>query len=748
MNEASARGPEEIRGRISAVIYADEDDGYTVVRASLDDGSTAVVVGCIPFAACGEDIVARGGWSRHPVHGEQFRAEQVQRTMPSTAEAIYDYLAGRAVRGIGPATAALIVSAFGSDSLHILRDHPERLEKLRGITRARAREMSEAFRRQTNMRVLMEYLSAADIGPICALRLYRLYGEDALDAVRDNPYIITSDEVGAGFSQADTLALGHGMAGDSPERIQAALLFQLRYNCGNGHCFLPAEKLTDSAARLIGISPDIVAPILAELDALGQVVTEPVSNVTACYPAALYLAELYAAERLRALAAGTPAESRASAALVIEKLEKEQGITFAPLQRRTLDIAERRQLVVITGGPGTGKTTSVRAILALYDAMGLTTLLAAPTGQAARRLGKVTGRSASTIHRLLEAAFSPEAEGVEFRRNEENPLSCGALILDECSMIDIALMQAVLRALPADSRLVLVGDVDQLPSVGPGCVFRDIIRSGVAETVRLEQIFRQREGSAIVLAAHEVNSGRVPDLRLNRDGFYFLRRAGASAADTVVELCVRRLPENMHIPAGEIQVLSPTRKGPAGTAELNARLQRALNPPSLHKAEFSTARQILRVGDRVVQIRNDYDIPWKTAEGESGHGVLNGDIGRVDSIDPGARSLVVDFEGRLAEYLFDQASELEHAWALTVHKSQGSEYRAVILALSQVPAMLEYRGVLYTAMTRASELLVAVGDGEIAARMTKNARRSKRYTGLWLRLREGGQGSPADAPDA
>ena len=726
---------EQIQGRIISVVFFDEDDGYTVLRMELDDGSQATVVGCIPLAASGESMTAWGTWTRHAAHGEQFKAEYVERVMPTGSEAIYDYLASRVIKGIGPATAALIVSAFGDDSLNVLRDQPEKLATLRGISLSKAREISETFRRQTNMRTLMEYLSSANIGPIFALRLYRSFGEDALDVVQDNPYILTSVQIGATFADADALALSHGMESDAPARIAAALIFQLRHNSDNGHCFLPVDKLIASVVQLIGVDRDRAQEGLDLLLENGDVVVEPVSNVTACYLSHLYEAEIQVSERLRDMASYTYPATRVDIGLVIEKIEKEQDITFAEQQRRTLTAAAYRQLVVITGGPGTGKTTSVRAVLSLYDAMGLETMLAAPTGQAAKRMTELTGRPASTIHRLLEAAFSPETDSVQFRKNEREKLKCGALILDECSMIDISLMQAVLAALGSDCRLVMVGDVDQLPSVGPGCVFRDIIRSGIADTIRLTQIFRQKEDSRIVTAAHEVNRGKMPDLRLNQGGFYFMSRPGAeTAADTVVSLCAERLPRNMKIPVSQIQVLSPTRKGPAGTAELNRRLQEVLNPPVEGKHEFTSGKRIFREGDRVVQIRNDYDIMWKTDALEAGYGIFNGDIGHIVSIDPAAESMTIDFDGRQADYLFEQAAELEHAWAMTVHKSQGSEYRAVVLALAQVPAMLQYRGVLYTAITRASELLVAVGDSSVVQTMTENARRSKRYSGLWLRL--------------
>lgn len=727
---------EKIEGQVASVIYFNDENGYTVLRLDVDDGSQAIVVGCIPMAAPGESLTAWGTWTRHPSHGEQFKAEHTERTMPVDADAIYDYLSSRVIKGIGPATAALIVAKFGDESLNVLRDHPEKLATLRGISAKKAEEMSETFRRQTGMRTLMEFLGSAGLGPILALRLYRYYGDDALEVVQDNPYILASVQIGATFAEADALALSQGMEGDSPQRIAAAILFELRHNADNGHCFLPVNKLTAATAQLIEIEPEQVQEGLDMLLDSGEVVREPVANVEACYLAGLYNDEVFVSCQLKRMASHTYESARVKTELVIEKLEAEQGITFAPQQRHTLDAAMEKQLLVITGGPGTGKTTTVQAVLALFDALGLETMLAAPTGQAAKRLSQVTGREASTIHRLLEASFSVETDSVTFRKKEDDRLKCGALILDECSMVDISLMRAVLAAIGPACRLVLVGDADQLPSVGPGSVFRDIIRSGVVETVCLTEIFRQKGDSRIVSAAHQINRGEVPDLRLNKNGFFFMRRRDAeAAAETIVSLCGERLPKNMGIPSAEIQVLTPTRKGPAGTENLNRLLQAALNPPvSGAKHEFEYGGRIFREGDRVMQIRNDYDILWRTDDMQSGYGVFNGDIGFIRTIDPAAETLTIDFDGRLAEYVYEQASELDHAWAMTVHKSQGSEYRAVVLAAAQTPPQLMYRGLLYTAVSRAAELLVGVGDDQIICAMVENARRAKRYSGLKTRL--------------
>lgn len=727
---------EKVEGNISSIIYRNEENGYTVLRLDEDNGDACIVVGCIPMAAPGESMTAWGQWTRHPNHGEQFKAEHTERTMPSGAEAIYDYLASRVVRGIGPATAALIVSRFGDESLNVLRDKPELLAELKGMSMKKAREISETFRRMTGMRSLMEYLATAGLPPILAIRCYRFYGDNALELLKENPYILATEHIGGAFSQADELALSHGMEGDAPQRVAAAILFELRYNSGNGHCFIPREKLVAATAQLIEVEPEQVEEGLEQLLEAGDVTEEEIANCRACYLSGLYAAEVYTAARLRSMADHC-FKNTVNIDRVIEKIEAEQGIEFAPLQRQTLSAAAQRQLVVITGGPGTGKTTSVRAVLALFDAMGLECCLAAPTGRAAKRMSELAGKDASTIHRLLEANFSEETETVSFRRDEKDPLPCDALILDECSMVDISLMRAVLAAIRRDCRLVLVGDADQLPSVGPGNVFRDIIRSGRAATVRLTEIFRQSGESRIVLCAHEINDGIVPDLKENKAGFYFMRRRESeAAAKTIVELCQTRLPDNMGVPRQDIQVLTATRKGPAGTENLNLLLQEALNPGTLKKNEFSYAGRVFREGDRVMQVRNDYDILWKTAGDVQGCGIFNGDIGFIRTIDPAAELLVVDFDGRMAEYAFEQANELEHAWAVTVHKSQGSEYRAVVLAAGRTAPQLMYRGLLYTAVTRASELLVVVGDDAVIAEMTENKRRAKRYSGLRVRLME------------
>ncbi len=724
----------EINGIISSVIYLNDENGYAVVRMETDSGEMVTAVGCLPYIAPGEMISAEGSWVTHAQHGRQFKIEQSNRLLPTSADGIYEYLAGSTVKGIGPATAALIVDRFKEKSLDILEMHPEKLAEIKGISLTKAKDLSASFKKQAGVRRLTEFLCAYGIKPLVALKLYRAYGSAALETVHENPYIISASHIGASFAEADNLALELGIEGDSINRISAAVLFELQHNSGNGHCFIPRDKLIAATSQLISVPADLVSDAIDSLSENGGLVCDKVANLNVCYLTELYEAETYTAERLKSLV-GLKTKSSANIERLITKLESLYDISYAPLQKQSIELALNNRILVITGGPGTGKTTILKGILSLYDELELETLLAAPTGRAAKRMSELTGREASTIHRLLGAKMAEDGETVVFSKHEGDPLNCDALVLDECSMVDITLMSSLLKALKPGCRLVLVGDADQLPSVGPGNVFSDIIRSQTVPTVRLTEIFRQKGDSRIVRNAHMINRGEHPDFEANTGDFFRLRRLkGGTAVETIVELCARRLPENMKIPPASIQVLSPTRKGETGTLNLNKRLQAALNPPSESKKEKLFGEAVFRVGDRVIQTKNNYDTIWKTKGGVSGAGVYNGDIGTIAQIDPITETLTVDFEDKLATYSFEMLNELEHAWALTVHKSQGSEYRAVVLALSGDVQMLLTRGVLYTAVTRAKELLIMVGDDNIAHRMIDNNKQSRRYSALRLRL--------------
>lgn len=724
----------EINGTVSAVIFRNDENGYGVVKLELDSGEKVTAVGCLPYIAPGEMLSAEGAWMTHAQHGRQFKIEQCSRLLPTSAEAIYEYLAGGTVRGIGPATAALIVDRFGDKALDVLEMQPEKLAEIKGISSSKAKDISAGFKKQAGVRRLTEFLCSYGIQPVFALRMFKFYGNSAIEVVHENPYILASSHIGASFAEADSLALALGLDGDSLNRVCAAVVFELVHNSGNGHCFIPRGKLTMATSQLIGVAHELVEDAVDKLAETGEIVCCTVAGLDACYLAPLYEAETYTANRIKSMCR-TKAERKVDITSIVLRLEAANDIEYAPMQREAIALAAQNRMLVITGGPGTGKTTILKAVLALYDELELETYLAAPTGRAAKRMSELCGTEASTIHRMLGAKMSEDGETVVFGKDEEDKLACDALIIDECSMVDITLMHAILKALKPDCRILLVGDADQLPSVGPGNVFSDIIRSGVVPTVHLTEIFRQKADSRIVRNAHMIDRGEHPDFNENSDDFFRLRRMqGGSCVDTIVELCKKRLPENMKIPSNQIQVLSPSRKGETGTVNLNKCLQAALNPPDEGKKEKLFGETVFRVGDRVIQIKNNYDIAWKDKLGKSGMGIYNGDIGTIVEIDTVSEYLKVDYDDRTALYGFEMLNELEHAWALTVHKSQGSEYRAVILSLNPVAQLLLTRSVLYTAVTRAKELLIMVGDDNVAHRMIDNHKQSRRYSALRIRL--------------
>ena len=728
-----------IDGTILQLIFQNEENGYTVLRLVTTDGEAVTVVGTIPCAAPGENLIVTGRWVSHPVHGDQVQAEQVERHMPSSEEDIRTYLSSGIIKGVGAALADRLVQRFGERTLQIIEEEPELLAKVKGITARRAQEIGESYRYQTGMRRLLEFLSLNDLPLSLALRLYRRFGAGAMDAVRDNPYLLVDELYGVDFSVMDGIALSMGMAGDSWRRVEASVLFELAHNLGNGHVFLPRDKLLAAASQLIDCPPGMVEEALDGLIARDSIRCERVAKVDACYLRRLHEAETYVTEKLRRMLLCQADRSDYIAnrvEAIIDQIEQEQGLSYAPAQRRAVELAARQGVLLLTGGPGTGKTTSVRAIVAMLDRMGCTTLLMAPTGRAAKRLGELCGREAQTIHRALGASWKDD-EAI-FQKNEKEPLEAEAVIVDEMSMVDLPLMAALLAAIRDGCRLVMVGDPDQLPSVGPGNVFGDLIRSGQVETVGLTEIFRQAQASAIIRTAHAVNEGQLPELRNSADSdFFFMRRRDPLAVvELVVELCGVRLPQNMGVEASQIQVLCPTRKGEWGTAALNRALQAALNPPAPDKRQKAWGEAVFREGDRVMQIRNNYDVLWVRDGGVTGAGIFNGDVGIVEEIDPSGEMMSVRFDDRVATYVSDMLGELELAYAVTVHKSQGSEYRAVVLvALPAAPALM-VRGVLYTGITRARELLVVVGDDVALGRMAANDRQQRRYSGLRWRLRQ------------
>ena len=731
------RESEMIRGTVQGIVFQNAENGYTVLRLRTEGGETVTVTGTIPMTVVGERLVIAGKWGRHPSHGPQFEAEFLERLMPETTQEIFAYLSSRAVKGIGAKTAAKIVERFGAQSLEVLENEPERLAEIAGISRSKAAEMSASFRRQSGVRRLIEFLTIHRLPAELAVRLYRIYGPDAQDALRDDPYLLTDPYYGADFAVVDAFALELSLPADDERRVEAGILFELSYNLNQGHTFLPKNKLCAATAALLSLDGEVIEAGLTRLAEQERMVVDRIAGLDACYLPQFHEAEDYVCRRIARMAAvAIPAPPQLES--LVGQAERSQSLTYAAQQREAIRMAAQRQVLIVTGGPGTGKTTVMSGILALYDLLKIKTQLAAPTGRAAKRLAECTGREASTIHRLLESQFDEETGMMSFLHDEDEPLPCGALIVDETSMVDLQLMCSLLRALKPGCRLILVGDPDQLPSVGAGNLFSDLIRSGRVETVRLTEIFRQASQSLIVMNAHAVNHGELPVLnRTDRDFFFLRRRSPEALVQTVQELCRTRLPQNMGIPASEIQVLSPTRKGETGTKSLNLALQAVLNPPAVGKKEKRFGDFSFREGDRVMQIRNNYDILWKNVSGSgAGTGIFNGDIGRIVQIDYETELVTVCFDDRRAEYAFDMLGELEPAYAMTVHKSQGSEYRAVILSVFGGSPYLLTRSVLYTAITRARELLIVVGDEELLAAMVRNDRRQKRYSGLKLRLEE------------
>ena len=726
-------------GTVHSVIFQNVENGYTVLRLLTEEGEVVTVVGCIPCVAPGEHLTVTGTWETHPQHGQQLKVSELERSLPEDEDEIFDYLSSGICKGVGPTTARRIVDRFGLETLDILEAEPERLQMIKGITAKKAMEIGTLFRQHMGLRRLMAFLSRYQLPPVLALRLRQQYGDGALQAVERNPYLLSDDVCGVDFSVTDTMALSMGFAEDCGQRLEAAVTFELTYNENNGHVFLPRDKLLSATCQLLGCGMEQVEAALDRLIGDMVLMQEQVANVQAVYLWRLWQAETSACARLLALLDMEADRSR-FADRAVAKIEKEQGITYAPLQRQAVELAAKNGVILLTGGPGTGKTTTVRGIVALFQKMGLNIVLAAPTGRAAKRMSELTGMEAQTIHRLLGTSWNEAAHQVTFQKTEKEPLEAEAVIVDEMSMVDVSLFSALLRALRPGTRLVLVGDADQLPSVGAGSVFSDLIRSGKIETVFLREVFRQAEQSAIIRNAHRVNLGQAPELKGNQGDFFFLcRRDAQRAVSTVLELCKTRLPENMHIPAEQIQVLTPTRKGPCGTVNLNRLLQEALNPKAPGKREILWGERVFRVGDRIMQTRNNYDVVWQKADGTVGTGMFNGDVGRIVEIDQSGEWLALDFDGRTAPYSLEMLSEIDLAYAQTVHKAQGSEYRCVVLAAMPSAPSLMVRGVLYTALTRARELLVMVGDDAAVCAMAANDRQQKRYSGLKWRLRHAGE---------
>lgn len=729
-----AKQLEKLEGTVEHIVYRKEDSGFTVLELAAED-ELVTVVGEMVSVGEGEELSLLGSYSNHPSYGVQFRAEVCERRLPVTANAILKYLSSGAVRGVGPVLARRLVEAFGDDTLEAMESHPELLSRVKGISPKKAAEIAGEFRRIYGVRTLMAFLAKYQVHPTACVRIWKKWGDASSEMIRSNPYFLTSPDIGLGFERADAIARSLGFDLSDARRARAGLLYVLRHNLTNGHTCLPAGALQKAAGNLLQTESwapdgDRLEEEMKNLASEEEIFIREAEGQDFAFLPEYYLAERFIAERIALMLMAHP-DMGEDCSRQIDLLEQQQGISYAKLQRKAVSAALSSGAFILTGGPGTGKTTAINAILELLEQMGESVALAAPTGRAAKRMSELTGREAKTIHRLLEVDYRA-GESITFKHNEKNPLKADAVVVDEMSMVDTMLFSQLLRAMKPTARIVMVGDTDQLPSVGAGNVLKDLIQAELVPTVHLQEIFRQAAESLIVTNAHTIVGGEAPDLSRRDGDFFFLPGGGyEQTAATITDLVVRRLPARYgYSSTGDIQVLSPTRLGPLGTGELNLRLQRALNPKAPGRREMKSMAAVFREGDKVMQTRNNYDIVWTKEDGENGVGVYNGDIGEILAIDPAAQGMTIRFDDRTAEYSFDMAAELELAYAVTVHKSQGSEFECVILALGAPSRKLYYRNLLYTGVTRAKKLLILIGDGRAVPFMVENNRKTLRYTAL------------------
>lgn len=719
----------EIFGTVEDVIFRKEESGFTVLELSTED-EYITVVGVLPEVNAGEELRLRGNWVTHQTFGRQFRAELCERSMPSTAAELYKYLASGAVTGIGAKTAQKIIERFGDDTFEVLEKYPEKLAVIKGISLSRAEKMSRSFNEQFAVRQIMISLERYGMTPTECLKAYRAFGAAASDMIKTNPYLLCTEIAGMSFDRAETIAASLDEKPSEDFRIQAGVLHVVKHNLNNGHTCLPRFKMLAPCSALLNAQSETVELIIDNLIEDKRLISLDIDGTEFLMLPHIYIAEASAADRLKIMMKFPPA-GRSTLMQDIENIEREECIIYDENQRSAIVTAVEKGMLILTGGPGTGKTTTLNGIIKLFENDGLNVALAAPTGRAAKRMSEITGREAKTIHRLLEVEWDKN-DNPCFARNLKNPINADAVVVDELSMVDVVLFASLLDALPLGCRLIMVGDSDQLPAVGAGNVLHDLIGSGKLPVVELNKVFRQAMKSRIVTNAHDIVNGKMPDLSSKDNDFFFMERFNNhSVMQTVVELCSRRLPNAYgYSPLTDIQVLCPSRKGETGSVSLNKALQAVLNPQSDGKRELAVGGRIFREGDKVMQIKNNYDIIW-TKNVEEGTGVFNGDIGIIESIDRISSTITIVFDDeKMATYSFDGASELEHAYAMTVHKSQGNEFNAVVMPVFSVVPNLCYRNLLYTAVTRAKKLMILVGTQDIVQAMTENDSRMKRYSSL------------------
>ncbi len=733
---------EEVTGTVESVVYRNEQNGYTILEVSTDKKELVTVVGTMPFVSEGENITVRGSYVVHSEYGRQLKADSFEKRIPEQPDAILKYLSSGVIKGIGPKTAEKIVEKYGADTFEVMSNHPDWLADFKGISPRRALEIGDEIRRQMGFYRLFDF--CRDVVPMhVALRIYQNYGERAVEQLRTNPYALCGKIRGFSFTAADQIAMGAGGAPDARERVLGATVRVLERACETGgHACLPVKQVVTEVATLLELDPKEIAEHEKDF-----VLEKQIGYLHRKADSLLYINRFYEAER--SIAGRLLRLDRTCVRYRVEDMEPlvnramlESGLEYAAMQRKAIFEAASSGVLIITGGPGTGKTTIIKALIRIYESMGCEVALAAPTGRAAKRMAESTACEARTIHRLLEVEFRDEAEGDEgatFARNEHNLLDADIIIIDEASMIDMFLMQALLAAIRPGARLVLLGDCDQLPSVGAGNVLHDLINSGCFNTVRLTEIFRQGSESLIVTNAHRINRGEMPVTDARDKDFFFMKREGGALISTLAEVTAKRLPATYGVSAfDKIQVITPTRKGAAGTEALNLLLQAELNPPAKDKAEKKFRDVVFREGDKVMQIRNNYDLTWDE-DGKERFGIYNGDIGVIGKIYDRQSYMMVNFDGREVKYGFDLLEDLELAYAITVHKSQGSEYPFVVMPVTDFPPMLMTRNLLYTAVTRAKTMAVLIGREDALSRMVENDRETVRYTGLCDMLQSAGE---------
>ncbi len=736
-----------VTGYIDHIIFRNEDNGYTVmVLKGVKDEDELTCVGTFPVITQGASIEAEGSFIQHPVYGKQFQAVRLTEKMPEDAMAMERYLGSGAIKGIGAALAGRIVRHFGSDTLRIVEEEPERLAEIKGISEKKAHEIAIQIAEKSEMRKVMMFLQKYGISLNLGAKIYQKYGDSVYSVLQENPYRLADDISGVGFKIADEIAYRIGIHTDSDYRIKSGLSYTLLQAGGEGHVYLPKEELFKRAEQLLGVDASYMEKHLVDLSMERKIIQKEEKGQVLVYPAQYYYLELNTARMLRELDIDCP-EDEERVERRISQIQKETGTVLDEMQEKAVKEAAGHGLLVLTGGPGTGKTTTINAIIRFFESEGAELRLAAPTGRAAKRMTEATGYEAQTIHRMLELTGMPEddreGQPVHFERNAENPLEADVIIIDEMSMVDIQLMHSLLLAVTAGTRLILVGDENQLSSVGPGNVLRDIIRSGEFPVVELKKIFRQASESDIVVNAHKINRGEQVTLSNKSSDFFFLKRQDADIIiRVVIALIQEKLPRYVEAKPFDIQVLTPMRKGLLGVERLNQILQRYLNPPEPSKKEKEYGQGLFREGDKVMQIRNNYQLEWEIRGRygipvDKGVGVFNGDTGILKTINEFSETAEVEFEdGRCAEYSFKQLEELELAYAVTIHKSQGSEYPAVVIPLLSGPRMLLNRNLLYTAVTRARRCVTIVGSEETFREMIKNEKQQRRYSSLDIRLKE------------